>query len=391
MGRVTRKRSRDLFPTDGPVAGNRLIGREGDVADLVRALGNGIHRVVAGPRRTGKTSVCRAVLGRLRRRGLYVVELDLFRIPNRAELAEALVIESVGNRPALRRAAARARRAGRAALVGATLTASTRLKTELGDEVELAFRPGIAGRDPDRYLAFALGLPQRIAVADDRQLVLFIDEFQEIAGERAPYGDPDALTKQMRSILQDSDRVTCLFAGSLEHLMRDLFTPRHRALYQFGGFHSLGPIDVDDWQVGLTRRFAEDGCTVDGDALAQLIEMGEGHPRATMLVAQQTHDAAVADGTHRVDSGLVAVGLASAMAADRASHELITERIRSLGRHTFVVARRVAQAQRAYPGLEPKAANRALHALRDVGLIEQHARGEWHVSDPLLRRYLSDL
>jgi hypothetical protein len=368
-----------------------MIGRDGDVSELARVLGNGVHRILAGPRRTGKTSVGRAALSRLRRRRLYVVELDLFRIPNRAELAEAIVVQTIANRPVVRQAVARARRAGRAALAGAALTASTRLKTELGDEVELAFKPGIADRDPDRYLAFGLELLQRVAAADDRQLVLFIDEFQEIAGDRAPYGDPDALTKQMRSVLQDSNRVTCLFAGSVEHLMRDLFTPRQRAFYQFGGFHALGPIDVADWRVGLVYRFAEDGCTVTPDALARLIELGEGHPRATMLVAQQTHDAAIADDTLIVDSGLVAVGLASAMAADRVSHELVTERIRSLGRHTLVVARRVAQGQRAYPGLEAKTATRAVNALRDAGLIEQHGRGDWQVTDPLLRRYLTEL
>ena len=241
------------------------------------------------------------------------------------------------------------------------------------------------------YLTFGLELPQRVAAADDRQLVLFIDEFQEIAGDRAPYGDADALTKQMRAVLQDSDRVTCLFAGSLEHLMRDLCTPRQRAFYQFGGFHALGPIDVEDWRVGLVDRFAEDGCTVTPDALARLIELGEGHPRAVMLVAQQTHDVAIAEGTRLVDSGLVAAGMASAMAADRVTHELVTERVRSLGRHALVVVRRVAQGQPAYPGLEAKTVSRAVNALRDAGLVEQHGRGDWRVTDPLLRRYLAEL
>ena len=282
------------------------------------------------------------------------------------ELAEAIVVQTIANRPVFRQAVARARRAGRAALAGAALTASTRLKTELGDEVELAFKPGIANRDPDRYLAFGLELPQRVAAADDRHLVLFIDEFQEIAGDRAPDGDADALTKQMRAVLQDSNRVTCLFAGSVEHLMRDLFTPRQRAFYQFGGFHALAPIDVEDWRVGLVDRFGEDGCTVTPTPWPVSSNSG-GHPRATMLVAQQTHDAAIADGTRIIDSGLVAVGLASAMAADRVTHELVTERIRSLGRHTLVVARRVAEGQRAYPGLEAKTATRAVNALRDAG------------------------
>lgn len=367
-----------------------MIGRGEDISELARILGNGVHRIVAGPRRTGKTSVCRAALARLRRRGLYIVELDLFKVPNRAELAETLVTQTIANRPAWRQAVARARRAGATVLAGAALTASARMKTELGEEVEVAFKPGIAYRDPDRYLAFALRLPQVVAAADNRQLALFVDEAQELAGERAPYGDPDALTKQMRAVLQDCDRVTCLFAGSVEHLMRDLFTSRNRAFFQFGGFHTLGPIDVEDWQAGLVARFSEDRCTVTEDALARLIELGEGHPRATMLLAQQTHDAAVAEGTTAVDAGLVAIGLESAMGADRATHELLTERIRSLSRHTLVVARRVAQGTRAYPGLEAKTATRAINALRETGLIEQRGRGNWRVTDPLLRRYLAE-
>jgi hypothetical protein len=95
-----------------------MIGRDGDVSGLARVLGNGVHRILAGPRRPGKTSVCRAALARLRRRRLYVVELDLFRIPNRAELAEAIVVQTIANRPVFRQAAARARRAGRTALAG---------------------------------------------------------------------------------------------------------------------------------------------------------------------------------------------------------------------------------------------------------------------------------
>jgi DNA-binding IclR family transcriptional regulator len=43
------------------------------------------------------------------------------------------------------------------------------------------------------------------------------------------------------------------------------------------------------------------------------------------------------------------------------------------------------------PGLEAKTATRAVNALRDAGLIEQHGRGDWQVTDPLLRRYLTEL
>jgi hypothetical protein len=52
---------------------------------------------------------------------------------------------------------------------------------------------------------------------------------------------------------------------------------------------------------------------------------------------------------------------------------------------------RVSHSQRAYPGLEAKTATRAVNALRDAGLIEQRGRGDWQVTDPLLRRYLTEL
>jgi hypothetical protein len=81
----------------------------------------------------------------------------------------------------------------------------------------------------------------------------------------------------MRAIFQRSDSVSYLFAGSLEHLMRDLFTPAHRALHQFGGFHALRSIDGDSWIDGLAERFAADGCVVQEGALARIVEYGELH------------------------------------------------------------------------------------------------------------------
>jgi hypothetical protein len=66
----------------------------------------------------------------------------------------------------------------------------------------------------------------------------------------------------------------------------DLFTPNHRALHQFGGFYDLRPIDESAWSEGLAERFHADDCTIAEEALARMIEYGEGHPRTTMLVAQ---------------------------------------------------------------------------------------------------------
>ena len=160
---MPREPSAILFPTDQPLSAELLIGRGEDVREIAATLAGGGHLVISGPRRTGKTSVCAAALRRLEDDGLYVVEIDLFRIASAAELAEALVAQTIANRSALRRIVHQAREAGRLVADAAGVSAVVKSKTELGEEMEIAFTPHLAGRDPERYLDSALALPDRIA------------------------------------------------------------------------------------------------------------------------------------------------------------------------------------------------------------------------------------
>jgi uncharacterized protein len=388
---MPRLRSSDVFPTDQPIPASQMIGREIDVREITATLAGGSSVVLAGARRTGKTSVCDAVLGRLGKRGLYTVAVDLFRIATAPELAEALVAATIANRSALRRALHQTRRAGRYVADALQTSAVVKSKAQLGEELEIAFRPGLAARDPDGYLDYALALPARIAAADDKEIVVFFDEFQEIASQHQPYGDADRLTKRMRAIFQRSGGVSYLFAGSLEHLMRDLFTPVHRALHQFGGFHDLRPIDRDAWVEGLAERFAADDCAIEIGALSRIVEYGELHPRTTMLIAQKAHLTTIELDTRKVDLEIVEQGLLAALRVDRVSHEQTVERIRRLHKLGLVVAERLARGEPVYTSLPRGGVRRALEALRDAAIIESRARGDWRFSNPLLRRYLADM
>jgi hypothetical protein len=365
-----------------------MIGRETDVREIVAALAGGSSVVVAGPRRTGKTSVCDAALGRLARRGFYTVAIDLFRIATTAELAEALTAKTIANRSSLRRIIHQTRKAGRFVADVLETSAVVKAKTQLGEELEVAFRPEVAVRDPDRYLDFALALPGRIAEADRKPMVVFFDEFQEIASPQKPYGDPDRVTKRMRAIFQRSTGTSYLFAGSLEHMMRDLFTPTQRALHQFGGFHDLRPISPDAWARGLRERFEADDCAIGDSALQRLIEHGELHPRSTMLIAQKTHLTTVELDTRMIDLNVVEQGYLAALRSDRISHEQTVERIRRLHKLGLIVAERLARGEPVYRQLPRGGVRRALEALRDAAIIESEGRATWRFTNPLFRRYL---
>ena len=368
-----------------------MIGRADDVREVTTALENGTHLIVAGPRRTGKTSVCEAALTRAKGRGSYVAQVDLFRIGDAAELAEAMAVASIANRRAWHRLVQRARGAGRTALTVAQASAALKLQGELGEGVELALTPGLAAQDPERALDTALALPERVARADSKRMIVFIDEFQEVAAERRPYGDPDAVTKRMRAIFQRSTSVSYLFAGSVEHLMRDLFAPSKRAFSGFGSFYALRAIEPAEWEAGLARRFAADDCRPSDIALRRVVELGDGHPRATMRIAQQTHLVSVQLETREIDSDIVELGYRAALDGDVPAMEQTVDRIRTLHKAALPVARGLATGTRPSRALHPGVRDRVLKLLRNAGIVERHGRGDWRIVNPLFRAYLAEL
>lgn len=150
-GMVTTKsrymRADELFPTVGPVPQD-MIGRRQE-SDLRLRLDQGMHQIVAGPRRQGKTTVCLAATDQLRRRGKYVVGADLFAIPTLERFAEVLIAEVWANRSSSRRAARALGKGSRAAAAALGAAATVRLRTELGDGVELAFDPSRSTASPN--------------------------------------------------------------------------------------------------------------------------------------------------------------------------------------------------------------------------------------------------
>ena len=380
----------DLFPTDRPLRPVEMVGRSDDVDQIADQFADGVNVVLAGPRRTGKTSVCDAVVARLGHRGFYTVSVDLFARRDACDLAEGLISATVANRRPMARLLARARELADSPRDAATITATTRLKAEFGDDIELAITPGADTRDPWRALRYALELMQRIAAADDKRLVMFLDEFQEVAAPDQRFGEADRVTKEMRAIFQRSDRVSYLFAGSIEHLMLDLFAPRDRALSQFGSFRHLTPITTSDWEHGLAERYARAECAIDSPTLARLVELGGGHPRSTMLIARETLRAARMQERPVAGAVELEVGFAAALLDDRLRHEQILERIRQT-KQAQTIAMRVARGQRPYSGTTASQAQRALRALELIGVAQRSGRGDWAITDPLLAHYLAEL
>jgi hypothetical protein len=66
-----------LFPAGGPVPADLVIGRTGDIEEIVRRSHEAIHTMLTGPRRIGKTTVCAAACEQLRQDGTVVVDIEV--------------------------------------------------------------------------------------------------------------------------------------------------------------------------------------------------------------------------------------------------------------------------------------------------------------------------
>ncbi len=380
---------RQLFPTDDPVGPELLIGRGQDVDQLARRLATGTHAVIAGPRRTGKSSVALAALARLRESGVYTAHVDLWDHEDLDSLTSALARAILANRSSFAKALSRAADTGRELreLLPAAVTAT--LRSHLGEDVELAWRAPARHDSRARAMPSVISLAQRIAEQDGKRIVLFLDEFQDIASKPPRFGDPELLSKQLRAELQRSPLVSVLFAGSIEHLMRELFGPSRRALSQFGSFYELSPIAPEEWRAGIASRYSELGVSAAEETIAEVVSLGEGHPRTSMLIARETMIVALArEKTRAIELADARTGFELALQADRLRHEDIVQRLRSTS-HAYSIALRVARGERPYSGNAPAATRRALATIERAGIAEHRARADWLISDPLLRSYLA--
>jgi hypothetical protein len=306
-----------------------------------------------------------------------------------AGLAQDINRALLACRPQLRRALSQARNAWE----GLSDRVRAEAVVDLGDGISIAFGSKPAPPDPDTALEEALSLPQRLAERDGRPVALFIDELQELAAPAAPFGDPERLQARMRAIFQRSNRVSLLFAGSLEHAMRRVFSP-DAPLGGFGGSYVLSKIAAEEWEEGLADRFGKAGIAASSGPIARLVDLGAGHPRATMLVAAEAFVALREVGETELSDGAVTLAWERARAHDAERCRLLVERMRWLrvakgADLALRVARAIALGEPPYGvGAHAEQVKRVLGELTDIGVAESHRRGSWRIADPILSAHL---
>ena len=233
--------------------------RVAETKRLCGAIRNESNVTLLSPRRYGKTGLIMNAFNRLSRRGEYeTIYVDIFGTQNLAEFTKMLSAAVIGRLDTpLEKVGGAARR-----LIQGVRPVLSYDDASGKPSLTLNVSPAQAERtlsDVFDYLK-----------EHDRRTVIAIDEFQQI--ENYPEKGVEAI---LRSQIQFSP-ARFIFAGSRQHLMREMFTSPKRPFYQSSLMMPLGVIAEDSYYGFADAFFKKAGRRLDRDVFKELYRRFDG-------------------------------------------------------------------------------------------------------------------
>ena len=279
-----------VLPVGGPVPPDYVIGRSGEIDQLVSRLSESVHTMASGERRIGKTTICDAACARLK------PELETVRIevPERRDADARVFLQLIVDRCNTISHAAAGRkllRAARPAIETALASAGIPLNLdELGAEPATSTAREI------------LALPRALADELGRPVAFFLDELQRTVD----YTDGEEILQALVDLYSGgASSVVVLVDGSDDRMLERM----RGAPIQFDKLCTRleisSSIPKQIWREALPGRFEQLSMAIDSEALDAIVEFGAERPYATMAAAQGAALAArrISVGTDRANVG----------------------------------------------------------------------------------------
>lgn len=364
-----------LFPKGHVLGSGDVLERRGFVQEITLRLLSGDSVMLAGPRRTGKTSVAVEALRRLAHSGCYVLNLDLFHVTSMDDFAVQLMAQAISLRTGplqkFSHTVGELYRMLQRADVAVTI-----------HDLEIHARLNPATQDANEIIDAALSILEDIAKKDHRRVVVLLDEFQET--ERL---GGTLLLKRMRSVMQQQTETSYLFLGSEPSLLHALFADRRQAFYRFATMLHLPTIPDAEWETYITKKFNQVGITISHDAVILLLKHTGGHPFCVMAALGESYYGARLGQRTSINVSEMFDALSQAALTLEPIYDELWRQILAIHGGAFV-ARQVAYNHLPYRGLDATVARRALTKLRNLSILQKLGRGEYLFVEPMFQQWI---
>ena len=364
------------FPLGGPIARKDVVDREDFLDSLQLRLSHGHSVMLAGPRRTGKTSIAFELLRRLEEKGFYTAFVDTFKLADKRELALTLIDACLRNRTGMPRTT-EALKDGLKRIAG-----SAKLAVKLHDlEISLGFPD--TQQDDNALLNYALDLSDRLAKADGKRMIVVFDEFQDAGNIGGP-----GIYKVMRSHFQTHEKAAYLFLGSKESLVKTIFSDQKQAFYRFATILPIPPIPNEAWTEYITKRYNESSIQADPGPVGEIVALTGGHPQDTMFVCSEIYFSLLEARQGIISLEFVRTGYDRAMSILSPMFDQILAEIRDKVQ-AYAVLKRIAGNEHIYPKRNNSTEiKRAVDYLLEKSIIVRNGRGTYKFVEPMFADYV---
>ncbi|MBU0569142.1 ATP-binding protein [bacterium] len=365
-----------LFVTGVPVIGEELIGREEELKEIKHLLQTGQSVILIAPRRFGKTSLVLTLLKQLKKEGHYVADVDLFDIIDRRGLAERITESTLENKR-IYGFITKLKEGAKDLFKGIEVR-------ETIENFEFVLSFGQPKADISTLLREAFDLPEELAQRDNKDLFFFYDEFGDIKKF-----DGEEVLKLARSKFQRHRRVSYVFAGSYESVMKEIFADGKSAFYKFGRIVYLAEIAREDFTKYIDSKFQEEGISISGKIINQLLERTRCHPYYTQLLCQHIYYLVKGEKTVVVENDLL-TGFENAFISERTYLEKVWEEMSGAPAQLTLLIKIARREGNLYALEHQNGINvsRCLTSLIKRGIIRR-SNDTYQIIDPFFEYYLA--
>lgn len=257
------------------VADNDFTDREEETMKLVSNFLSQTNTAIISPRRWGKSSLVNKAVATVSKsdKSVLFVKMNAFRCENPQDFYELFAKRTIE-------------------------CISSTAETLLSNAKEFISRllPKLSISDPSGQYEMSFGvdlksnpigedildLPQQIATARKKKVVVCIDEFQQI-GE---FAQTERFQKILRSHWQEQPDIAYVLYGSKKHMMLNIFGEYGSPFYKFGDLMFLPKISRENWITYIQNRFAETKKSISAEVAGHLSGLVENHSYYVQQLAQ---------------------------------------------------------------------------------------------------------
>lgn len=366
-----------LFPVGKIVSGKDFVGRQEESKRLKRFLTSGENIILIAPRRYGKSSLVWSVLNSLKKEGYYIAGIDLFEIVGRINMSEELIQNCLSNRHAHQRIIEYVKEG----------IESIFKKVELKQTIEdFAFILSFGRKEMDegKMISQAVDFPEQLALKDNKDFIFFYDEIGDIDKINGK-----EILKIMRAKMQKHTKVSYVFAGSQESVMRHIFASSKEPFFRFGRIEFLEEVTKGEYIPYIKKKFLSQDIEIKEEHLKRILEMSRGHPYYTQLICQNLYyilsdKGKLSSKTHYITESFETSLMYEKPYLDKLWEELLP------AQNQIEILVRIATSSAPLYNLERRSINiyRTLISLVKKGILRKIGKGNYIFTDPFFEEYI---